>query len=181
VLDPTHDHVLIGKERHDIGRPHDWGYPMRGILKGDMLFVRNYETNRWPAGNPETGYLNCDGGATKTEILAARRLAGSNRYWSLCFGKRPAEELYDFRRDPDCVNNLADYPLYAGLKRQLEAQMIAELKAQGDPRMLGQGEIFEHFPYASPEQRNFYDRYLRGEKPKTGWVEATDFEKSPLD
>src|SRR6185369_14812365 len=21
------DHVLIGQERHDVGRPHDWGYP----------------------------------------------------------------------------------------------------------------------------------------------------------
>ncbi len=26
------EHVLIGKERHDIGRPNDAGYPMRGIV-----------------------------------------------------------------------------------------------------------------------------------------------------
>jgi hypothetical protein len=31
-------------------------------------------SNHVPAGNPETGYLNCDRGATKTDILAARRL-----------------------------------------------------------------------------------------------------------
>jgi hypothetical protein len=30
--------------------------------------------NHVPAGNPETGYLNCDRGATKTDILAVRRL-----------------------------------------------------------------------------------------------------------
>ena len=46
------DYVLIGKERHDVGRPNDWGYPIRGIRKGDYLLVLNFETNRWPAGNP---------------------------------------------------------------------------------------------------------------------------------
>jgi hypothetical protein len=30
-------------------------------------------SNHVPAGNPENGYLNCDRGATKTDILAARR------------------------------------------------------------------------------------------------------------
>ena len=49
------DHVLIGKERHDIGRPHDWGYPIRGIVKNGFLLIVNYEPDRWPAGNPETG------------------------------------------------------------------------------------------------------------------------------
>ncbi|NBC66466.1 MAG: sulfatase-like hydrolase/transferase, partial [Bacteroidetes bacterium] len=26
------DHVILGKERHDVGRPYDWGYPVRGIV-----------------------------------------------------------------------------------------------------------------------------------------------------
>jgi arylsulfatase A-like enzyme len=32
IVNPARDHMLIGKERHDVGRPHDWGYPMRGII-----------------------------------------------------------------------------------------------------------------------------------------------------
>ena len=179
-LNPARDHALIGKERHDVGRPNDWGYPIRGIFKGDMLYLRNFETHRWPAGNPETGYLNCDGGATKTDILAARRATGSNRYWSLCFGKRPAVELYDVKRDPDCVNNLADHPLFAKTKQRLEQQLVAKLKAQEDPRMFGNGEVFEKQPYAWPEQRGFYERFMRGEKPQAGWVNKTDFEKEPI-
>ena len=55
------DHVLVGKERHDIGRPNQGGYPIRGIRSGDWLYLQNFETDRWPGGNPETGYLNCDG------------------------------------------------------------------------------------------------------------------------
>ena len=26
--------VLIGKERHDVGRPDDQGYPIRGLIRG---------------------------------------------------------------------------------------------------------------------------------------------------
>lgn len=61
--------VLIGKERHDVGRPDDQGYPIRGLIRGDYLYLRNFETDRWPAGNPETGYMNVDGSPTKTEVL----------------------------------------------------------------------------------------------------------------
>lgn len=92
-INAQRDHVLVGKERHDIGRPNDVGYPIRGIHKNSWLYVRNYETGRWPAGNPETGYLNTDGGATKTVILQARRDGTERRHWQLAFGKRPAEEL----------------------------------------------------------------------------------------
>ncbi|MGE0760643.1 MAG: sulfatase [Pirellulaceae bacterium] len=101
------DHVLVGMERHDIGRPGDVGYPIRGIVQDDMLYLRNYEPTRWPACNPETGYLNCDGGATKSLILELRRQRADDPHWALCFGKRPSEELYDLKRDPDCVQNLA--------------------------------------------------------------------------
>ena len=31
LVNPARDHVLIGKERTDVGLPHDWGYPTRGI------------------------------------------------------------------------------------------------------------------------------------------------------
>ncbi len=174
------DHMLIGKERHDVGRPHDWGYPIRGIIKEEMLYLRNFEPARWPAGNPETGYLNCDGGATKTEILKAHRLDPTNPHWALCFGQRPAEELYDLAHDPDCLNNLAAQPDHLTKKQRLERQLFDELKAQGDPRMSGQGGIFEQYPYANPAQRNFYERYMRGEKIDAGWVNPSDFEKSPV-
>lgn len=178
---PARDHVLIGKERHDVGRPHDQGYPIRGIVKEGMLYLRNDEPARWPAGNPETGYLNCDGGATKTDILAAHRREPGNTHWALCFGKRPAEELYDLARDPDCLTNLAGLASHEPVRQSLSRQMADELRSQGDPRMEGRGEIFEQYPYAHPDQRGFYERYLQGEKLQAGWVNPTDFEPAPLD
>ena len=175
------DHVLLGQERHDVGRPHDWGYPIRGIVKGNMLYLHNFEPARWPACNPETGYLNCDGGPAKTEVLNGRTDSVRQRYWQLCFDKRASEEMYDLKKDPDCVVNLADKAEHQSLKAQLKDQLFAELKAQEDPRMFGRGSVFEEYPYADAALRGFYERYMSGEKLKAGWVSPTDFAPAPLD
>lgn len=167
-------HVLIGKERHDVGRPNDEGYPIRGVVWNNLLYLRNFATDRWPSGNPETGYLNTDGGTTKTNILEAHRKDASDRHWALCFGKRPAVELYDLKSDPDCLNNVADsHPQSAKLNQLLES----ELKADGDPRMTGDGTIFDRYPYADKARRNFYQRFTQGEKIETRWVNPGDFER----
>jgi hypothetical protein len=41
------------------------------------------------------------------------------KLFELGFGKRPAEELYDLRKDPGELNNVADKPEYAMVKRRL--------------------------------------------------------------
>ncbi len=174
------DHVLIGKERHDVGRPEEWGYPIRGIRKGDYLLVVNFETDRWPSGNPETGYLNCDGGATKSQILTDRRATDTNKYWDYCFGKRPDRELYNVVLDPHCVNNLIDHAELSAMASNFENQLYKELKEQNDPRMFGKGYLFDEYLYSNKKDRDFYKRQMNGENPKAGWVNKTDFE-SPED
>ena len=109
--------VLIGKERHDIGRENDGGYPVRGIVTKELAYTINYEPNRWPAGNPETGYLNTDGSPTKSEILKRNRNKDT-LYWHWAFGKRPPEELYDLKADPYCMNNLAEVASFATVKNE---------------------------------------------------------------
>jgi N-sulfoglucosamine sulfohydrolase len=180
-VDPTRDHVLIGKERHDIGRPHDWGYPIRGIVKNGMLFIRNFETDRWPAGNPETGYLNCDGSPTKTEILNLRRSGNEDKYWHWSFGKRKADELYNVQEDPDCLDNLAGTPKYQEIETRFREQLLRELRAQEDPRAMGQGDIFDTYPYANKGQRGFYEKFTSGVQLRAGWVNASDFEQAPIE
>ena len=177
-VDPARDHVLIGKERHDLGRPHDWGYPVRGIVEGHMLYRHNYEPTRWPAGNPETGYMNTDGSPTKTLILDWRRSGKNKHFWQLNFGKLPAEELYDIAKDPDCLRNLAADPAHAETKKKLAARMQRELKAQGDPRMFGKPHYFEKMPYCGT-QRGYYERYMAGKIGKAGWVSKSDYETEP--
>jgi hypothetical protein len=114
-------------------------------------------------------------------VLNGRTQTEGQRFWQLCFGKRPEEELYDLKADPDCLTNLAGDARRQKLKQELTEQMVAELKAQEDPRMFGRGSVFEEYPYAEANLRGFYERYMRGEKLQAGWVNATDFEKAPLE
>ena len=169
------DFVLVGKERHDVGRPDDQGYPIRGILRNDMLYLRNFETDRWPKGNPETGYLNTDGSPTKTYILNTLRMHGIMDFWQLNFGKRPQEELYNIKDDPFCMHNLATEANFAEIKTKLGEEMIAKLSAQEDPRILGNGDVFDNYAYAG-KVADFYNRYMSGEKIPTPWVNETDYE-----
>jgi N-sulfoglucosamine sulfohydrolase len=175
----TRDRVLIGRERNDFGRPNDEGYPVRGIIKDGFLFLENAEPSRWPCANPETGYLDTDASPTKSYILQARRDKGNDPFWNLCFGKRPSQELYDLKADPDCLRNLQG-TAHAGAAEKLRTQMWAELKAHGDLRAVGRGPEYEAHPSADVQRRGFYLRYLRGEKIDANWVTPSDFEKAPL-
>jgi len=171
------DYILIGKERHDVGRPDDVGYPVRGIFQDQWLYLHNFEPDRWPAGNPETGYLNVDGSPTKTVCLNARSNPATFKFWEWSFGKKPQEELYQIVDDPVCINNLAGEAAYDSVRKALKEQLFAELTKQEDPRMMGNGEVFDTYIYSNEADRNFYERYMNGEDVNAGWVNPTDFQQ----
>ncbi|MCG8684052.1 MAG: sulfatase-like hydrolase/transferase, partial [Desulfobacterales bacterium] len=154
-IDPTRNYVLLGKERHDTGRANEDGvdlaYPVRAIRNHEFLYVLNMKPERWPVGNPEYGWRNCDGSPTKSYLTALELGDEEYPYYELNFGKRPAEELYLVSEDADCMVNLADDPNYTDTKNKLRAKMEADLRAQGDPRILGQGDIFDQYPYAGKQ------------------------------
>jgi len=135
------DFTLAGKERHDIGRPNDLGYPVRAIRTMQYLYIKNYEPDRWPAGNPETDFGNCDPGPTKEVV----KLLGGH-FYELSFGKRLPDELYRITDDPECVRNLANDLAFKDILVELRYKLISTLKEEGDPRALGKGdEIFATF------------------------------------
>ena len=149
-IDPERDHTLLGKERHDIGRTdgplRSVAYPSRAIRTDEFLYVHNFKPHRWPGGDPEYGLLNCDGSPTKSYLTGLLPTDVEYRFYELSFGRRPAEELYNMADDPDCVTNLAYDPGHAKVKESLWKQLKEELTVQGDPRILGQGEIFDFYP-----------------------------------
>ena len=168
--------MLLGKERTDIGRPHDGGYPTRGIVTDEWLYVENFEPTRWPGGNPETGYMDCDAGKTKSVILHSHRADADDPFWALCFGLRPSEEFYNLKSDPDCVRNLAPLPNFATPKTKLRDQMHSELGAQEDPRMSGNGAIFDAYEHSAKANVGYYERFMRGEKINAGWIDPDDID-----
>jgi arylsulfatase A-like enzyme len=175
------DYVLVGKERHDVGRPGDVGYPVRGIIKNGFLYLQNFKPGRWPAGNPESGYLNTDGGPTKTVILNHRRSNGKSLYWDLNFGKRPEEEIYNIKDDPFCLQNLAFSEEYTEVKENLKLELANRLGEEGDPRITGSGDIFDAYIYANEADRNFYERFMNGDGVNAGWINESDYEYEKLD
>ena len=171
------EYIILGKERHDVGRENDKGYPVRSILKNNFFYSINFEPNRWPAGNPETGYLNTDGSPTKSEILNLKRDNVNSVFWELAFGKRPKETLYNLINDPRCLVNIADNNAFMDVKSDLNKILIRDLINQKDPRVMGRGKIFDNYIYAHKKTRNFHERYTNGDSIYAGWVNESDFEK----
>lgn len=118
----------------------------------------NFEPNRWPVGDPITGYLNTDGSPTKTVILNERRRLGKSEFWDWNFGKRPAEELYNIREDPWCINNLAANSEFAAKKLALKTLLIGVL-----PRLITLfsqlNSVALHNQYFHQQIANYIEQY----------------------
>ena len=51
------------------------------------------------------------------------------------------------KTDGDCIHNLATDSRFATVRQELAAKLDRLLLEQKDPRMLGEGDIFEGYPY----------------------------------
>lgn len=151
-VDPNRTHVLLGQERGSHKRYDNLGYPMRGIRAQQCLYIWNLKPERWPQGDPALFLWGKYGSRSKEEFKG-----GLPRDWGL----RPAEELFDILADPACMDNLADDPSHRETKATLRGWLRQELARQGDPRILGYGDIFESYPrfgVMRPECGGFAER-----------------------
>ena len=158
-VDKSRNYVLTGKERHVAAQAagDGGGTPMRAIRNDDFLLIRNYRTDRWPSGTPDwkNAFLpgawlaDCDNGPAKTYMVDNKDKDEDHRFkYEITFGKRPEFELYDLKSDPGQTNNVAYQSGYSKTVQQLTRKMTAELKATGDPRVMGRGqEVFDDTKY----------------------------------
>jgi uncharacterized sulfatase len=166
----TRDFVITGRERHTHARPDNLGYPARAIRTQDYLYIWNMKPDRWPVGDPVDpaeelirmqsmpkeeyrsllpGYHDIDGSPSKTFMMDRRDDEGVRPSFVADFLKRPGEQLFDIRKDPACMNNLAEEPQMQDVKSRLKASLESELNKQADPRVLGTGDIFDSYPRIS--------------------------------
>jgi len=136
---------VMGRERHMQARPEDVGYPMRAIRTHDYLYIRNYEPDRWPGGDPPH-YSDVDLSPTMQYMLEHRDEPAIGPSFERCCGKRPAEELYAVKEDPYQLHNLAES--HPEIATELSAKLDGILKETGDPRGLGQDPPWDKYPYA---------------------------------
>lgn len=169
-LDPSRDAVITGRERHvAIARDGNLPYPMRSLRTADYVYIRNFEPDRWPMGSPGAvtatfaptseelenntyiSYADMDGGPTKAWLVGHRNDPAGKWYYDFAFGKRPKEELYDLRKDPDEIHNLAADPALASVKTQLAERLMKTLTDAHDPRVAGDGGKFDRPPFTGDE------------------------------
>jgi N-sulfoglucosamine sulfohydrolase len=145
--------VFLERERHANVRAGDAGYPVRAIRTREFLYLRNLRPDRWPAGDPQAHkdpkriFGDCDDGPTKNYILDHRDEPAMQSFFQLCFGKRPAEELYDLSKDPHQVNNVAGQPSYSEARKQLRSQLDQWMKDTADPRAVKDDDHWDSYSY----------------------------------
>ena len=147
------DQVFIERERHANVRKGDLSYPVRAVRTRDFLYIRNLRPDRWPAGDPEQyvavgPFGDIDGGPSKTLLLDRQADdAAIAKFFQLATAKRPAEELYDLRRDPWQVVNVAANPEHARVKKELRAALDRWMRDTGDPRASSDADPWDRYPY----------------------------------
>jgi arylsulfatase A-like enzyme len=159
--DPSRNSVILGRERNNTkarpGTPSGLGYPVRAIREGDFFYIHNFAPDRWPCGDPKLGLKDTDHSPTKSLI---DKLGEADRFWQMSFGKRPEVELFDLTKDPDCIHNLADEEAHKGKATAMRKKLFDELKKQGDPRVLGNGDVFDN--YDAPKAGKSKDKDAKG-------------------
>jgi len=174
TVDARRDHVLTGMERHVPSRGENkGGYPMRAIRTKDFLYIRNFLPDRWPSGDPNglekpgaqpfsydalvtqtfLALADIDSGHTKAYLVTHRSEPGVERLYALAAGKRPERELYDVRKDPHQMNNVAGEASYSDVVKRLDARLMAGLKATADPRVTGGAEFDNYIWYQGGQQQ----------------------------
>ncbi|MFQ5733072.1 MAG: sulfatase [Planctomycetaceae bacterium] len=172
LVDPTRDYVVVGRERHvAAARAGNLPYPHRAIRTKDFLYIRNFKPDRWPMGDPNNlsdsetpsrnaltnntfvTFADMDASPTKAWVVEHRGEKGMKTFYQYAFGRRPAEELYDLRKDPHQLDNVATDGRYAAARKKLSSRLMSILKTTGDPRVTGDGDTFEKPPFTSPVKR----------------------------
>ena len=143
-IDRERTFALSGLEKHV------YPYPARSLRTANFLYISNWNPGEWESGvvagkNPEYDFsktpwptepgafsYNIDPSPTKQYM---RLNSEQSKQWSdLAFARKPSEELYDLKRDPEQLTNLASSPEYTRTRELLRRKLTAELIRSNDPR-----------------------------------------------
>lgn len=134
--------VLLGKQSEH--KQYTFGiHTTRGIINGSETFgIRSCgtKTHRYIRNlNPDVKFTNAvtRTGGDKVNFWASwlNESEQGNRKAALLVNKysfRPAEELYDVKKDPHCLENLIERPEYQDLVKELSSKLDNWMKQQGD-------------------------------------------------
>ena len=154
--------AYAARERHSSSRWDNRTYPQRSLRTEEYLYIRNFKPDRWPAGAPQKfendgtlgkmhdAYHDIDACPTMDFLVERREEPEVSKYLHLAVDKRPKEEFYDVLKDPSCLNNLADDPEFREELLKHREQLGGYLMRTEDPRVTGNGDIYEKYIRYSP-------------------------------
>ncbi|MEP3210939.1 MAG: sulfatase [Maribacter sp.] len=131
--------VFLERERHANVRKGDLSYPIRAIRTKEFLYIKNFEPDRWPAGDPNAHisvgqYGDVDNSISKFLIMKMEGKLSDKNYFKLAFGKRPSEELYRLSNDPFNLKNEIENKAYRADVISLRKELKNWMKQTNDLR-----------------------------------------------
>ncbi|HBV61867.1 MAG TPA: sulfatase [Rhodopirellula sp.] len=171
LIDASRDAVFTGRERHVAhARTGNKPYPQRAIRTDQYLYIINFEPDRWPMGtgpgfgadnsampdyeilreNTFAAFGDLDASPTKAWIITHRD--ESPDFFEYAVGRAPRFELYDIKKDPHCIKNLASLETTKQIQKELHQRLTREQDRTGDPRISDQ-VIFEFSPFTDSMHR----------------------------
>lgn len=130
LLGETEEHGKYAFGIHN-NEPEGPPYPIRSVRTKDFAYIRNltpekqYVIKFIQLMERQPYYTSWRAAAENNDERAIRTIQ-RNEY-------RPAEELYDLRKDPYEMNNLADAPEHRAILAELRTVLDEWMKQQGDP------------------------------------------------
>jgi uncharacterized sulfatase len=167
LVDESRTAVFSSRERHSSSRWNNLGYPQRSVRTQKYLYIRNFAPDRWPAGAPQKltsdgmpepmhrAYHDIDACPTQDFLVANHDHSQYGSYLQLAVGKRPAEEFFNIEKDPYCLNNLASDANHQQELLHHRELLGGYLMKTNDPRVTGNGDVFESYPRLKGPIRDF--------------------------
>ena len=157
-IDSSRQYALAGRERHTHARAENVGYPARSYRSNDYLYIWNIDPKRWPMGppiGPQGGLHDIDRGPSTSYLIDNKDDPKVKNFYDWAAGMRPENELFDIKKDPGCLTNLADNPAYQDVVKELHGKLKVLLTEQKDPRIVGPYHLFDSYPRHNGPMRPF--------------------------
>jgi N-sulfoglucosamine sulfohydrolase len=113
-------------------------YPMRAVRTREYKYIVNLSA---ALEFPVAGDI---ASSPTWQAIAARPSVGLGARTMQAFLHRPPEELYDLRKDPVEVHNLASDPAHRDILERMRAEMMKFRTDTHDPWLPGQSAVFGH-------------------------------------
>ncbi|MBL8270676.1 MAG: hypothetical protein JNL55_30015, partial [Steroidobacter sp.] len=128
------DRIFASHDFHEINQY----YPMRSVRTRTHSYIVNIAH---PLDYPIAGDVE---GSPSWQAIHARPDIRLGKRTQAAYLKRPAEELYDLRNDPDELVNLAGEPRAAAVLAELRQQLFEFRRDTRDPWLAGQTSPYVH-------------------------------------